>query len=115
MKLYISGRQLGKTTTLIKRSAETGAVIVVPNVRMARYTFEMAKELGLDISEPITPMHYISRLANGGLEKSQTYLIDELQTVLSRMNVDAATLDIESAEYLYPFDDGEVMKGEKLC
>ena len=115
MKLYISGRQLGKTTTLIKLSAETGAVIVVPTVMMGKCTLELAKELGLDIPEPITPMHYISRLAHGGLEKSQTYLIDELQTVLSRMNVEAATLDIESAEYLYPFDDGEVVKGEEQC
>ena len=37
MTIYVSGRQSGKTTFLIRQSADTGAVIVAPTCQMARY------------------------------------------------------------------------------
>ena len=41
MNLYISKRQSGKTTMLIKMSAETGAIIVAPNYMMVSHIVQM--------------------------------------------------------------------------
>lgn len=49
MTIYVSGRQSGKTTFLIRQSADTGAVIVAPTCQMARYIDSMARDLGLQI------------------------------------------------------------------
>ena len=54
MTIYVSGRQSGKTTFLIRQSADTGAVIVAPTCQMARYIDSMARELGLQIPPPVT-------------------------------------------------------------
>lgn len=93
MNLYISERRSGKTTMLIKMSAETGAIIVVPNYMMASHIVYMAIKLGLSIPTPITVNDYIHILSMGGLNKTQKYFIDDLQMVLHRMNVEAATID----------------------
>lgn len=93
MDLYIAERQSGKTTMLIKMSAETGAIIVAPNHLMASYIVKMAIKLGINIPTPITVNDYIHILSMGGLNKTQKYLIDELQMALHRMNVEAATFD----------------------
>ena len=55
MTIYVSGRQSGKTTFLIRQSADTGAVIVAPTCQMARYIDSMARDLGLQIPPPDTP------------------------------------------------------------
>lgn len=39
-------------------------------------------------------------LASGGLGKSEKYLVDELQMMLSAMNVEAATVDCDCIEVL---------------
>ena len=93
MNLYVAERQSGKTTMLIKMSAETGAIIVAPNYMMVSHIVQMAIKLGLNIPTPITVKDYIYILSRGGLNKTQKYLIDELQMVLHRMNVEAATVD----------------------
>ena len=49
MTIYVSGRQSGKTTFLIRQSADTGAVIVAPTCQMARYIDSMARDLGSPI------------------------------------------------------------------
>lgn len=54
MTIYVSGRQSGKTTFLIRQSADTGAVIVAPTCQMARYIDSMARDLGLQIPPPVT-------------------------------------------------------------
>ena len=76
--IYIGERQSGKTTMLIEMSEKTGAKIPVP----------------------ITVTNYIRLLANGGLGKSEKYLVDELQMMLSAMNVEAATVDCDCIEVL---------------
>ena len=100
MNIIISERQNGKTTNLVKRSAETGAIIVVPNHVMMKSVELVAHELGLKIPTPITVTEYIRRLAFGGMGKTQKYLVDELQMVLEAMNVEEATVDIDSAYLL---------------
>lgn len=97
MTVYIAGRQTGKTSRLVKESAITGAIIVVPTYQMAEHTLWTAKQLNLKIPEPITVTNYILRLAKGGLGKTQKYLVDELQMVLCQMNVETAILDPRSA------------------
>lgn len=96
MTVYIAGRQTGKTSRLVRESAITGAIIVVPTYQMAEHTLWTAKQLDLKIPEPITVTDYIYRLAKGGLGKTQKYLIDELQMMLCQMNVETATLNPKS-------------------
>ena len=59
MKIYSAERGVGKTTTLIKESAKTGAIIVVGVYPMANYIMGLAKRLNLDIPEPITVTKYL--------------------------------------------------------
>lgn len=94
MNVYIADRQTGKTTTLIKISAETGEIIVVPTYHMIKEVENMAKELGLEIPKPIDTSQFMREIHSFA---NKRYLVDELQTVLGLMGVDAAMLDINSA------------------
>lgn len=95
MQIYIGERQSGKTTMLIEVSEKTGATIVVATYPMARYIQLLAAQMGKKIPVPITVTNYIRLLASGGLGKSEKYLVDELQMILSAMNVEAATVDCD--------------------
>lgn len=95
MKIYIGERQSGKTTLLIKESAKTQATIVVANYAMGNYIQLQAETMGLKIPPPITVTNYIRLLASGGLGKTQKYLVDELQMMLSAINIDVATIDCD--------------------
>lgn len=94
MNVYIAPRQTGKTTTLVKISAETGAIIVVPAYPMIKEVENIAKELGLEIPKPIDTSRFMRELHSFA---NKRYLVDELQTVLDLMGIEAATLDIDSA------------------
>ena len=56
--VFIGGRQSGKTTMLIKRSAITGETIAVATHKMAEYVKIEAYRLGLDIPQPVTYAEY---------------------------------------------------------
>lgn len=111
MKIYISERQIGKTTMLVKQSAESGAIIVAPTCAMCKHIELIAHDLSLKIPTPITVAKFIKNLASGGLGQTQKYLIDELQMILHSINVDIATVDINSTEVLY-LDKGEKKHGK---
>lgn len=98
--IYVGERQSGKTTMLIEMSEKTGAAIVVATYPMAKYIQLLATQMGKKIPVPITVTNYIRLLASGGLGKSQKYLVDELQMMLSAMNVEAATVDCDCIEVL---------------
>lgn len=98
--IYIGERQSGKTTMLIEMSEKTGATIVVATYPMAKYIQLLAAQMGKKIPVPITVTNYIRLLASGGLCKSEKYLVDELQMMLSAMNVEAATVDCDCIEVL---------------
>lgn len=98
--IYIGERQSGKTTMLIEMSEKTGATIVVATYPMAKYIQLLAAQMGKKIPVPITVTNYIRLLASGGLGKSEKYLVDELQMMLSAMNVEAATVDCDCIEVL---------------
>lgn len=94
MKVYSAKRGAGKTTMLIEESARTGAIIVVSSYPMVNYTMGLAMRLNLDIPEPITVTNYLKALVHEGLNKERKYLIDDLHVILSQMNVEAATMDV---------------------
>ena len=98
--IYIGERQSGKTTMLIEMSEKTGATIVVATYAMVKYIQLLAAQMGKKIPVPITVTNYIRLLASGGLGKSQKYLVDELQMILSAMNIEAATVDRSYIEVL---------------
>ena len=79
MIVYITGRQTGKTTHLIRVSAKTGAIIVVPTYQMVRYIDQMARELGLRIPPPISVVDWAKLVARKQVDPDQRYLVDELQ------------------------------------
>lgn len=93
-EFYCMPRGSGKTTMLVRRSAQTGATIVVSNYQMVNYIELVARDLDLKMPTPITVTQFVRILSfGGGFDKTQKYLIDELQTVLDAMNVEAATVD----------------------
>lgn len=79
---------------------KTGATIVVATYAMVKYIQLLAAQMGKKIPVPITVTNYIRLLASGGLGKSQKYLVDELQMMLSAMNVEVATVDRDCIEVL---------------
>lgn len=97
MTVYITGRQTGKTSHLIKISEKTGAVIVAPTYQMVRYIDQMARELGLRIPPPVSVVDWVKMVARKQADPEQRYLVDELQMVLHQMNVDVATLSEDYA------------------
>jgi hypothetical protein len=82
MTEYIIGeRRSGKTTELIRRSAETGAYILVANKSTASLIFKQAKMNDYDIPYPITINEVLSGKSNYVMSKG--ILIDELDMILS--------------------------------
>lgn len=100
MKIYAGERSSGKTTMLIEMSEKTGATIVAATYPMVRYIKMTAAQMGKKIPDPITVMDYIRLLASGGISKGQKYLVDELQMMLSAMNIEVATCDNECLRVL---------------
>ena len=77
-------RASGKTTLLIKESAKTGRPIIEPNTFSARYVEEQAKEMGLNIPEPISATSWIGGYYRGSnFNRIDGFLIDEVDSVLS--------------------------------
>lgn len=105
MNIYISGRQFGKTTMLIKESVKTGATIAVATYMMAKYVQSMAAQMGLEIPEPVT---YPEIFKTYHENRTKRYLVDELQIMLRQLNIDAATVDLEPIRYLnhWKYPDG---------
>lgn len=54
MKVYVRPRAAGKTHELIKLAAEERLVIVSANVEMVRVVERRAREMGLDIPQPLS-------------------------------------------------------------
>lgn len=99
MDILIGKRQQGKTTHLIKMSAAGGGIIVASTKHSAAYIKTLAKEMGLDIPEPVNWNRFIQNDWARG--HKGPYLIDELGEILRSFNIKTATLDDEcNIEYL---------------
>lgn len=110
MDILVGKRQQGKTTRLIKMSAAGGGIIVAPTERSAAYIKTLAKEMGLDIPEPVNWNRFIQNDWARG--HKGPYLIDELGEILRSFNIKTAILGDESSiEYL---SGGPLHYGDEL-
>lgn len=103
MKLIIGGRQTGKTTELIKHSAETGNYILVPNMNHAKNIAYQARSMGFDIPYPVT----LSEMRNnnkfiGSSIRRDGILVDDLDLVIRQLfdgiEINEATVNNENIE-----------------
>ena len=95
MNIIYNGRGKGKTTELIKMSAEKNLYILVANRNSQREVFELARDLNLNIPFPITVEEYFT---SGKLRGSfiNTILIDDaddiLQQIFNTVIIDTITI-----------------------
>ena len=95
MNITYQPRRTGKTTSLIKKSAETGTYILVSDRNTALNLADQAREMGLNIPFPVTVQEYFS---SGGFRGSfiNHIFIDDadrvLQSMLSNVIIDEITL-----------------------
>lgn len=95
MEIIIRKPRQGKTTELIKKCAENGGLIVSGNSMRAEATYKMAKELGYNISKPITHYEFIHKMYDPS-EVKKFYIDDahELaQAIAGWVEVAAITVD----------------------
>ena len=79
MKIIRTDRGRGKTTELIKQSARDRSYILCMNKENARYIYDMAREMNLNIPHPITTADLPLRGFKGSV------LIDEIDYILPRL------------------------------
>lgn len=118
MDIYVGGRGSGKTATLIMKSAETGAYILVANKYQAIAVYRQAKEMGYNIPFPVTVSEITTRrnYIDVSYMKKRGLLIDELRMVLDiafcGIPIHGATLNADSLtdiKYLNPDERGSVV------
>ena len=97
IKSVLLQRGLGKTTALIKNSAKTGDLLVVLNDSMVRHTMKMAKDLNVEITEPITHRDYficisgnqviskVARKMDEARRNNKSIIIDDLDLFLQEI------------------------------
>ncbi|RHT38342.1 replicase [Firmicutes bacterium AM31-12AC] len=111
MDIYVGARGSGKTATLIKKSAETGAYILVATKFQAHAVYKQAKEMEYDIPFPLTVSEFFTRdkYFDNSYMKDHGLLIDELRSVLDiafcGIPIHGATLNLDSLtdiKYLNP-------------
>jgi hypothetical protein len=92
MKIISKNRGEGKTTELIKLSAETGYRIVVHDDHLVKIISEKAKEMNLEVPFPISKQQI-----NLKQFSEETFLIDELELFVDSSNkIHAATINKEN-------------------
>lgn len=93
MEICALKRMTGKTTALVKLSAKNQSIIVVATRQKINYVIGLAKELNVNIPQPILFSEMIRRQQNQYTRNTEKYLIDELQMILDCLNVDVVTVD----------------------
>ncbi len=84
MQIISRKRRMGKTTELIRMSAETFAYIVVPTKNDASKVSQMAREMGLDIPFPLSFDEFIRGQYYG--KNIKGFLIDNADMLLQYMS-----------------------------
>ena len=109
MNILIGKRQAGKTTHLIQVSAAGKGTIIAPTEQSAKHIKALAKEMKLDIPEPIGFGMFV-RMNPG---RRGPYLLDELGGLLRGLGIETAILDDEcNIEYL---SGGPLHYGDELA
>ena len=97
MNILVGKRQQGKTTHLIKMSADSKGIIVTATEQSAKYVKDQAKAMGLDIPDPVSWNQFI----HSHMMKTRPFLVDELGVILRGLGIKTAILDDEyTIEYL---------------
>lgn len=78
-KIVISGRQTGKTVSLINDAHQTGGIVVCPTQIMADYVSKTARDLDMVIAKPII---YEQAMGNRGWLNHVPHYFDEFGFVL---------------------------------
>lgn len=113
MDIYVGARRSGKTATLIKKSAETGAYILVATKHQAHAVYRQAKEMDYDIPFPVTVSEITTmrNYFNDSYMKKHGLLIDELRSVLDiafcGIPIHGATLNVDSNTVIKYFTQDE--------
>ena len=98
MEIIARARRAGKTTELIKRSAETGYYILTADHRRAQYVAMQAREMGYDIPMPVAFSDYIDSARFQGSYIKNIY-IDDADEILKRIfytvQIEAVTITDE--------------------
>lgn len=101
MEIMQMNRGGGKTTYLIKKSAEFKYPIICCSETQRRIIKDTAKEMGLDIPDPISFSSINSKEKLRGLNCFDKLLIDDLEYVLKILfgkDIYAATVTCDSCE-----------------
>ena len=100
MKKIIKPRGKGKTTELIKLSAETNTYILVANKMRQIAVAELARSMNIDIPYPVTVEDYMRTHFRGSFIKN--ILIDDadavLQSIFNTVVIDAITITEPESE-----------------
>ena len=96
MNKIIKGRRQGKTTELIRHSAETRTYILVANRQRVEQVFKQAQSMGFNIPYPVTVEEYMRSGFRGSFINS--ILIDDADDVLSQVfsNVRIETITLSN-------------------
>ena len=96
MDIIVGGRGAGKTVELIKRSHSSKAVIVTATYTRVEAVKQMAKELQIDIPDPICIDSLKHQTRSWGVLNNRHILIDDADAVLSYIcagyKIDAITM-----------------------
>lgn len=101
MEIIQMGRGRGKTIYLIKKSAELKYPIICCSEAQRKMIKDTAKEMRLDIPDPISFSSINSKEKLRGLSNFDKLLIDDLEYVLKRLfdkEIYAATVTCDSCE-----------------
>ena len=113
MKLIniIKPRQSGKSTELVKRSAEQKIPIITRNRSECKYLKSIAEKLNLEIPDPIC----IKSAMNTLLLQSDKVIIDDAEYILNYMMKELCRAEIDTIAMTEYDDDGyEVVSNGKL-
>ena len=104
-KLIIAPRGSGKTSALIKASAECDCPIIVPTISEATRVMDKALEMGYNIPEPI-PFGIRNKIQR---ENYKAVIIDDLDTILPMIledyfgaKVEAVVANYENVKVITP-------------
>lgn len=101
MERIIRGRQNGKTTELIKRSAESGIYILTVNRARARIIANQAHDMGYDIPYPVSVSDYMRSNGFRGSFIKKIYIDDAddvLKSIFNTVIIEAITMTKEEEE-----------------
>ncbi len=99
-------RQSGRSTALIRKSAETGIYILVANRKRAEHLALLARDLGYNIPFPVTLQDYLRCRFAGSCIRREGIFIDDVDDVVEEL---FNPIEIKAVTFLY---DAESRAGE---